>query len=217
MRAVREKVEAFGLDARAFAGVRVAAVGGMTVAALREWGIRPDLVPATEQSVAGLLSEWPEFDDLVDPMRSVLVPRADISTDALLAGLADLGWEPEDVTAFRTVRASPPAASVREAIKSGSFDAVIFTSSSTVRNLVGIAGKPHAQTVVACIGPQTAATAREHGLRVDVLAEVPSSEALVDALAAYGTMLAVRAREAGVRVRRPSERRTGRRKAAGTV
>ena len=217
VRAVREKVEAFGLDARAFAGVRVAAVGGMTVAALREWGIRPDLVPATEQSVAGLLSEWPEFDDLVDPMRSVLVPRADISTDALLAGLADLGWEPEDVTAFRTVRASPPAASVREAIKSGSFDAVIFTSSSTVRNLVGIAGKPHAQTVVACIGPQTAATAREHGLRVDVLAEVPSSEALVDALAAYGTMLAVRAREAGVRVRRPSERRTGRRKAAGTV
>ena len=45
---------------------------------------------------------------------------------------------------------------MREAIKGGGFDAVCFTSSSTVRNLVGIAGKPHAKTVVAVIGPQIA-------------------------------------------------------------
>ena len=212
VRAVRTKVESFGLDARAFAGVRIAAVGGLTVSALRDWGIKADLVPSGEQSAAGLLEDWPEFDEDVDPMRSVLVPRADIATDALVSGLADLGWEVDDVTAFRTVRAAPPAAAVREAIKSGSFDAVVFTSSSTVRNLVGIAGKPHPQTVVACVGPRTAATAREHGLRVDVLAEVPSSEALIDALAAHGTMLAMRAREAGLAPRRPSEPRPGSRR-----
>ena len=40
-----------------------------------------------------------------------------------------------------------------------------------MRNLVGIAGKPHARTIVACIGPQTAETAREFGLRVDVQPE----------------------------------------------
>lgn len=212
VRAVREKVEAFGLDARAFAGVRIAAVGGLTIAALRDWGIRPDLVPDGEQSVAGLLVDWPEFDEDLDPMRTVLVPRADIATDLLVSGLSDLGWEVEDVTAYRTVRAAPPAVTIREAIKNGSFDAVVFTSSSTVRNLVGIAGKPHAQTVVACIGPQTAATAAEHGLRVDVQAEIPSSEALIDALASHGTMLAMRAREAGVPLRRPSERRPGSRR-----
>jgi hypothetical protein len=50
-------------------------------------------------------------------------------------------------------------------IKTGGFDAVCFTSSSTVRNLVGIAGKPHARTIVSVIGPQTAT---EFGLRVDV-------------------------------------------------
>lgn len=214
VRAVREKVEACGLDARAFAGLRIAAVGALTIAALRDWGIRPDLVPSGEQSVAGLLEDWPEFDEDVDPMRTVLIPRADIATDALNSGLGDLGWEVDDVTAFRTVRASPPAASVREAIKNGSFDAVVFSSSSTVRNMVGIAGKPHPQTIVACIGPQTAATAREHGLRVDVMAETPSSEALIDALAAHGTMLAMRAREAGLTPRRPSERRPGSRRRA---
>jgi uroporphyrinogen III methyltransferase/synthase len=83
------------------------------------------------------------------------------------------------------VRAAPPAADIRDAIKSGGFQAVCFTSSSTVRNLVGIAGKPHAKTVVACIGPQTAATAREFGLRVDVEPETASVPALVDALAAF--------------------------------
>jgi len=90
------------------------------------------------------------------PINRVLLPRADIATDTLAAGLLDMGWEVDDVTAYRTVRAAPPPAPVREAIKADRFDAVLFTSSSTVRNLVGIAGKPHATTVVACIGPRTA-------------------------------------------------------------
>ena len=87
------------------------------------------------------------------------------------------------MTAYRTVRAAPPAAEIRDAIKSGGFQAVCFTSSSTVRNLVGIAGKPHARTIVAVIGPQSAATAREFGLRVDVQPEAATVAALVDALA----------------------------------
>jgi uroporphyrinogen III methyltransferase/synthase len=74
---------------------------------------------------------------------------------------------------------------VREAIKGGGFDAVCFTSSSTVRNLVGIAGKPHAKTVVAVIGPATAATAGEFGLRVDVQPETAAVGPLVDALAEF--------------------------------
>jgi uroporphyrinogen III methyltransferase/synthase len=62
---------------------------------------------------------------------------------------------------------------------------VLFTSSSTVRNLVGIAGKPHDTTVLACIGPVTDATARELGLRVDVLSPQPDVTTLVEALAAF--------------------------------
>ena len=90
------------------------------------------------------------------------------------------------MTAYRTVRAAPPPADTRDAIKSGKFDAVVFTSSSTVRNLVGIAGKPHPSTVIAVIGPATAKTAEEHGLRVDVLSPSPDVEVLVDALADFG-------------------------------
>ena len=214
VRAIREKFEEFGLDARAFAGLKVAAVGGVTAAALREWGIEPDLVPVENQSAVGLLEVWPPYDRGLDPINRVFLPRADIATDTLVAGLQASGWEVDDVTAYRTVRAAPPPADVREAIKTGQFDAVAFTSSSTVRNLVGIAGKPHATTVVACIGPATAKTAEEHGLRVDVLAAEPSTEALVAALAEYGTGLRLSAGEAGEPVLRPSQRKGAARRSA---
>ena len=214
VRAVREKFEEYGLDARAFAGVKVAAVGEQTAAAIRAFGVHPDLVPSGEQSSAGLLADWPEYDDVFDPINRVFLPRADIATETLAAGLVELGWEVDDVTAYRTVRAAPPPAPVREAIKGGGFDAVLFTSSSTVRNLVGIAGKPSTSTVIACIGPQTAKTAEEHGLRVDVLAEKSSVAGLVDALAEYGAALRLAAIEAGEPAWRPSQRRTAARRRA---
>jgi uroporphyrinogen III methyltransferase/synthase len=182
VKAVREKLEEYGLDARAFAGIRVAVVGEATAQAVREFGIAPDLVPSGEQSSEGLLADWEPCDDAVD---RVFLPRADIATDTLVAGLKDLGWQVDDVTAYRTVRAAPPPAQTREALKGGGFDAVLFTSSSTVRNLVGIAGKPHDTTVLACIGPQTTATALEQGLRVDVQAPRPDVATLVEALASF--------------------------------
>ena len=214
VKAVREKLEECGLDARAFAGLKIAAVGGVTADALRAWGLSPDLVPGGEQSARGLLEDWPPYDDLLDPINRILLPRADIATDTLVAGLQEMGWEVDDVTAYRTVRAAPPAPEIREAIKTGRFDAVLFTSSSTVRNLVGLARHPHASTVIACIGPATAKTAEEHGLRVDVLAPEASAVALVDALADHGAGLAAAALETGEEVQRPSQRRpTGRRRA----
>ena len=193
VRAVREKFAEFGLDARAFAGVKIACVGDATAAAVRAYGIEPELTPSGEQSSEGLLADFPPYDNVLDPIDRVLLPRADIATETLAAGLRERGWEIDDVTAYRTVRAAPPPAEIRDAIKSGGFDAVCFTSSSTVRNLVGIAGKPHARTVVACIGPQTAATAREFGLRADVEPEDAQVHALVDGLAAF----AAQQRESG--------------------
>ncbi|MET9535410.1 MULTISPECIES: bifunctional uroporphyrinogen-III C-methyltransferase/uroporphyrinogen-III synthase [unclassified Streptomyces] len=209
VKAVREKFEEYGLDARAFAGIKVAAVGEQTAASLVEFGVKPDLVPSGEQSAAGLLEDWPPYDPVFDPIDRVFLPRADIATETLVAGLIELGWEVDDVTAYRTVRASPPPSDTREAIKGGGFDAVLFTSSSTVRNLVGIAGKPHNVTVIACIGPATAKTAEEHGLRVDVLSPEPSVHRLAEALAEFGAQRRETAREAGEAVTRPSERRPG--------
>ncbi|WKD56782.1 Uroporphyrinogen-III C-methyltransferase [Corynebacterium capitovis DSM 44611] len=188
--AVWDKFAVLGLDARAFAGVHLAAVGQKTADALRARGMSPELIPhRTKQNAEGIVEMFPEYVEDIDPVSRVLLPRADLGSDALVAGLMEKGWEVDDVVAYRTVRAAPPAPEVRDLIKSGGFDAVCFTSASTVKNLVGIAGKPHQRTIIACIGPMTAAAAREQGLRVDVQPEVADVPSLVDALAHHAATL----------------------------
>lgn len=214
VRAIRERFEEIGLDARCLSGIRVAAIGADTVEALVALGVRPDLVPEGDQTTANLLEEWPEFDRFNDPINRIFLPRADLATETLVAGLTALGWEVEDVTAYRTVRAAPPHVDTREAIKGGGFDAVVFTSSSTVRNLVGIAGKPHAASIIACIGPATAKTAQEHGLRVDVMPEDPTMLSLVKALASHAETLRDAAAQNGAVGWRPSRKRSGARRRA---
>ncbi|MGZ4493392.1 MAG: uroporphyrinogen-III C-methyltransferase, partial [Nocardioides sp.] len=93
VRAVREKFDEYGLDARAFSGLKIAAVGEKTAAAIAAWGLRADLVPSGEQSAAGLLADWPPYDEVLDPINRVFLPRADIATETLVAGLLELGWE----------------------------------------------------------------------------------------------------------------------------
>ena len=57
------------------------------------------------------------------------------------------------------------------------------------------------------IGPQTAKTAEEHGLRVDAMATDPSAEHLADALAALGYTRRAEQLEAGLPVTKPSDRK----------
>lgn len=208
--AVWDKFEELGLDARSFAGVHLAAVGTKTADAIRARGMMPELLPhRTKQNAAGLVEVFPEYVEDVDPVGRVLLPRADLGTDVLVDGLIDLGWEVDDVVAYRTVRAAPPPPEVRDMIKTGGFDAVCFTSASTVKNLVGIAGKPHQRTIIACIGPMTAAEAKEQGLRVDVVPEVADVPSLVDALADHVAQL----RAAG-QLPPPRKKRRARRKSS---
>ncbi|HEU0130545.1 MAG TPA: uroporphyrinogen-III C-methyltransferase [Mycobacteriales bacterium] len=182
VRAVREGLESVGLDPRALAGVKIAAVGDATVAALREWGLFCDLVPSDAMSSDELGKAWPPYDAQLDFLDRILLPRADIATETLVTAVKAKGWAVDEVTAYRTVRAQPPADEVKAAVRNGDVDAVVFTSSSTVRNLVALCGKPHERTLIAAIGPQTAAAAREAGLRVDVESKVASVAAVTKAL-----------------------------------
>lgn len=209
VKAVWDKLREFGLDARALAGVRVAAVGPKTSQAVKDLGITPELLPKDDaRNAAGLVDVFPPHDSDLDLVDRVLLPRADIATDVLVDGLIELGWDVEDVVAYRTVRAAPPSPEIRDMIKTGGFDAVCFTSSSTVKNLVGIAGKPHNRTIIACIGPMAAQTAREHGLRVDVMPEAAGVPELVDALAAHVADLRAKGQLPPPRKRRRRRKKT---------
>ncbi|MEY2477424.1 MAG: uroporphyrinogen methyltransferase / synthase [Actinomycetota bacterium] len=159
-------------DARAFGTARVAAIGPGTAERLRDANIAADLVP--ERFVAeALLDAFPH-----GPGR-VLLPRAAVAREVLPDGLRAKGWDVDIVDAYRTEQATPAPAALEAARHA---DAVTFTSSSTVTNYLAVAGKDAVPTVVACIGPVTAETARAAGLDVSIEAEVHTVEGLVDAL-----------------------------------
>ena len=210
--AIAERLAEYGLDSRALSGVSLAAVGRGTKEALRKLGIVADLVPQGSNTVGGLAAEFPAYDDLMDPINGVLVPSADVSIDPLLEGLTKLGWEVEGVVAYRTVRAAPPAACIRDDIKTGMFDAVVFTSATSVRNMIGIAGKPHAASVIAAIGEATAAACEQHGLKVDVIAESPNYSSIADGLARFADRRRQEQIANGEPVKKPSERKRRRRR-----
>jgi uroporphyrinogen III methyltransferase/synthase len=121
-----ERLRAEGLDARALAGTRVAAIGPGTADALTAHGIATDIVP--ERSVAeGLLEALAE---LTSPARRVLVARAREGRDVLPDGLRAQGIEVDVLALYETVAERPPAHVLREALAA---DYIAFTSASTVR------------------------------------------------------------------------------------
>ena len=181
VRAAFERLAAVGRDARAFGGLRVGAIGPATAAALGERGIRADYVPTTFTSEAVAA----ELAPLLRPDDRILLLRADIAPRALVEQLGRSGAAVENVTAYRTVPDLGSRDEVRQLLRSGQLDAVTFTSSSTVRNLLDTLGDDArllSHTLLACIGPVTAATASERGLRVDVVAQVHTIDGLVEAL-----------------------------------
>ena len=154
-----------GGDARSLSGVRVCAIGPATAAELERRGVRPDAVPETfvaEAAVETLLRAG------VGPGTRVLLPKAAVARPVLPDRLRAAGAEVTEVAAYATVPDGDGAERVRALLDRGAVDAVTFTASSTVDHFVELAGAEVGRAAVACIGPVTAATARERGLRVDV-------------------------------------------------
>jgi len=178
---VFDRLLAWGLGPRTFANTAVAAIGSATGDALTQRGVVPALVP--DEFVGEALAEALAARGLAGSR--VLVPTAQDARDALAAGLRAHGAVVEVVPVYRTVPAATDLTGLAVELREGRIDAVTFTSSSTVRCFVDLVGRSAATSgrfVVAVIGPVTAGTARDLGLR-DVLEAQPHTvPGLVDAL-----------------------------------
>ena len=177
---VWHRLETLGIPTAAIATRKVAAIGPATAAALEARGIPVSVIP--QQYVAESL-----LDAIPNPAGlRFLLPRADIARAALREGLRDAGADVVEVTAYRT-----PSPNILAELERG-VDIITFTSSSTARNFVAALGRERARALaesalVAAIGPITAETAREEGLRVDVVAEEHTIDGLIHALVAAFT------------------------------
>ena len=175
VRVLFSRLAAAGLDSRALAGARVAAIGPGTAEALRSCGVVADVVPSERFVAEGLVEALAGV-----PVSRALVARAAEARDVLVDALRGRGAEVDVVALYETVAerlGDEQLAAVAQA------DYVTFTSSSTVRFLLeALAGLEIPAGRIVSIGPVTSATLREHGLEPDVEASRHDIDGLVEAL-----------------------------------
>jgi uroporphyrinogen III methyltransferase/synthase len=116
----------------------------------------------------------------------VLIPRAEVARDHLPEKLREQGATVDVVTAYRTVSGGSDGIDLAGTFAAGDIDLVTFTSSSTVTNLLDLLGPDGpalvAKAKVACIGPVTAATCLDKGIKPDIVAEEFTIAGLVEAI-----------------------------------
>ena len=177
------RIAAMGLDARALAGCRVCAVGPKTAASLLPYGIRPDLVPA-DYKAEGVVAE---FGHMEMKGKRVLFPKADKARDVIPTALGEMGAVVTAPVTYRNIIPIDIPEKALKALEEQRIHCVTFTSSSTAENLAAILGENRMFRLlegvkVAAIGPVTAKTCRELGLKVHIEPEKYTLENMTEAI-----------------------------------
>jgi uroporphyrinogen III methyltransferase / synthase len=166
----------------------VCAIGPATARAVEEAGARPDVIARDSRGEGAVeaIIEHLGGRDRVCGLR-FLIPRARVARDVLPDRLSELGAHVDAVEAYQTMKPDVDGESIKRLFTDKQVDAITFTSSSTVTNFAAAVGETDLSrllnsTIIACIGPITAATAAEYGLREIIQPRVYNSEALVEAL-----------------------------------
>jgi uroporphyrinogen III methyltransferase/synthase len=179
-----KRLYTLNLDSRWLADTKVGAIGPATARALEERGVRPDYLPKIYTS-KGFLAGLKKGD--IAGCR-VFLPRADIAGGELSDGLARLGAEVQQVTAYRTVTATKSVSQAKRMLLRGEIDVITFTSASTVNSLLAILGQRWEvvkQARLACIGPNTAAALANKGLKAGIVATEHTVPGLIEAMERY--------------------------------
>jgi len=156
-----KRLNEIGLDTRAIASAKVAAIGQTTAEKLRTFGILADIQPKLESSV-GLLEEFQKVD--VKNKRILLV-RPKVGSSELLDGLTDAGADVEAVIVYKNIDIEP------EEINFDAIDQVLFTSGSTVRAFMKRYGSVPTGIKVYCLGQPTLNEATKHNIQAELLIE----------------------------------------------
>ncbi|MFP3982420.1 MAG: uroporphyrinogen-III C-methyltransferase [Desulfurivibrionaceae bacterium] len=178
-----------GLDCRALKGCRVAAVGRVTADRLKEYGLVCDLLPEkyTGEGLAAVLEKEGVKGD------NILLPRAVKAREVLPDRLRLAGAAVTIVPVYQNVIPEGRNEFMKNKLLEKDIDMVTFTSSSTVTNFINILGINDTGELqrlmegvkIAAIGPITAETVREMGLKVDVQPEKHTIPDMVRSIVSY--------------------------------
>ncbi len=179
-------------DLRALGGVRVAAIGPSTADRLRSFGLTADVV-VPESGTEAAADALAALGSLTGVRVLTVRPdhgRPEHGRDTLAAELSRRGAQATDLVAYRTLTGepeSPAAQNLYRQLLEGRIDAVTFTTPTAVQRFADLIGREQAadllnQTVVATLGPVTAAAAQALGVTTPVVADPYTIDGLVHAL-----------------------------------
>lgn len=169
---------------------RVICGGPLTAQAALDAGLPVHLVPPASAGAGDARVLLEEIEKHLTPRGlRFLVPRSQIGGDVLREGLEAAGAQVETVTAYQTLPPSDTGLAVGEQLRAGTLPVLSFTSPSTVRHLIEPLDAPAREalsaSLIAAVGPTTAAALKAEGFAADVVPKLPGGLALVDALVEY--------------------------------
>ena len=166
--------------------LKVCAIGPATANQLKEKKTSVDYVP--KEFIAESILKG--FDTMAIMGKRILLARAKKARDVLPKGLRKMGAKVDVVEVYRTVKPKAGARRLTKIFSEEKIDAVTFTSSSTVHHFVELLKKEDLKQLlkkiaIASIGPVTANTAKEWGMKVQIEPKEYTIPALTQAIADY--------------------------------
>jgi uroporphyrinogen III methyltransferase/synthase len=181
-----ERLTAKGRDLRDLKGNKICAIGPATSESLEELGLKLDFVPkeyVAEAVVKGLKRRGISG-------KKILIPRAKVAREVLPEQLRTLRASVDVVTVYKTVKPRGVGKELKKLFEDKAIDLITFTSSSTVKNFVGLFEKARLKrwldgVIIACIGPITRDTAEKLGIKVHIMPKEYTIPGLTQAIVNY--------------------------------
>jgi uroporphyrinogen III methyltransferase/synthase len=179
-----ERLKTNKKDIRELKGIKICAIGPKTAASVESLGISVDAVP--EKYIAeGVIEEMNKYGV---KGKKMLLPRASVARDILPIELKKMGAEIDVVDAYKTVKPVEKANEIKNMLKNKEIDVITFTSSSTVKNFMDYFNddkKILKNITIASIGPITAKTVEEFGLKNDIVSDEHTIERFTEKIIEY--------------------------------
>jgi len=173
-------------DIRDLKGVRICAIGTKTAEEINKHGIKVDLIPK-QFNAEGLVEAFMEANnsERLDGVR-ILLPRAQDARAVFPEKIKELGGEIDVFTAYKAEKPATHGKRMKRFLKEGKITIATFTSAATFNNFMEIMGEDAIgllkDVTIAVIGPVTAKAVEKAGLKVGIMPEEATVEAMVNAI-----------------------------------
>lgn len=178
-------------DIRDMKGLKLCAIGAKTAGALRNYGLKVDVIPE-EFNAEGLIRIFSRQtpDGNLKGLR-FLLPRAEAAREVFPQKVRESGGEIDTPVAYRTIKPEKHGKRLKRFLQEGRVSVATFTSAATFTNFIEMIGdeamsllKPAA---IAAIGPVTERAIKKAGLKVTIVPEEATIKAMVDAIIVWAS------------------------------